>query len=106
CFYSDEGGLREGESVEPVFKPDFNLDLLRGYPYVGRTLAFQREAFLALGGFDALHGELAPHDVIWRLVEEEGTRAVEHVAGVLLESAFALSNWLSLPELVGLNRQV
>ncbi|NWB29359.1 glycosyltransferase [Pseudomonas gingeri] len=106
CFYSDEGGLREGESVEPVFKPDFNLDLLRGYPYVGRTLAFQREAFLALGGFDALHGELAPHDVIWRLVEEEGTRAVEHVAEVLLESAFALSNWLSLPELVGLNRQV
>ncbi|WP_419736701.1 glycosyltransferase [Pseudomonas sp. COR18] len=103
CFYSDEGGIREGESAEPVFKPDFNLDLMRGYPYVGRTLAFQRAMALELGGFDSSHGELAPHDMLWRMVESEGTRAVGHVAQILVESTFALSSWLSLPELVELN---
>ncbi|NWA10359.1 glycosyltransferase [Pseudomonas gingeri] len=106
CIYSDEGGLLAGESTEPVFKPDFNLDLMRSYPYVGRALAFQREAFLAHGGFDVRCAELAPHDVLWRMVESDGTRAVEHIAEIQLESAFSLSRWLSLPELVELNPYV
>jgi O-antigen biosynthesis protein len=103
CLYSDEGGLREGESAEPAFKPDFNLDLLRSYPYVGRALAFQREAVLAVGGFDSRFGELASHDLLWRLVEEHGTQAVGHVAEVVLESPFALSKWLALPEVIEQN---
>ncbi|MEB0038836.1 hypothetical protein QN403_28320, partial [Pseudomonas sp. RTS2] len=78
CLYSDEGGLFQGESTEPAFKPDFNLDLLRSYPYVGRALAFERKRFLALGGLDSLYGELAPHDVLWRMVEEEGANVVGH----------------------------
>lgn len=98
CFYSDEGGLSLGESAEPAFKPDFNLDLMRSYPYVGRALAFEREGFLALGGFNSLFGELAPHDVLWRMVENDGTRVVGHIAEILLESAFDLAKWLSLPE--------
>jgi len=103
CIYSDEGGLREGESAEPAFKPDFNLDLMRSYPYVGRSLAFQRECFLEAGGFDSRFGELAPHDLLWRLVENEGTQVVEHVAEILLESQSALSQWLSLSEVVEQN---
>ena len=51
CAYSDEGALVDGESVEPVFKPDFNLDLMRSYPYVGRTLAFERQRFIGGGRF-------------------------------------------------------
>lgn len=103
CIYSDEGGLCEGESAEPAFKPDFNLDLMRSYPYVGRSLAFQRERFLESGGFNSRYGELAPHDVLWRLVESEGTQVVEHVAEILLESQFALSKWLSLPDVIEQN---
>ncbi|MDB6145333.1 MAG: glycosyl transferase family protein [Pseudomonas sp.] len=103
CFYSDEGGLREGESVEPAFKPDFNLDLMRSYPYVGRALAFQRQRFIEAGGFDSVFGELAPHDVLWRLVESEGTQVVGHVAEILLESPFALSKWLSQHEVIEQN---
>ena len=98
CIYSDEGGLSDGESAEPAFKPDFNLDLMRSYPYVGRALAFQRQQFLALGGFNSQFGELAPHDMLWRMVESDGTRAIEHVAEILLESQFPLSQWLSLAE--------
>lgn len=104
--YSDEDVLRDGVSVEPVFKPDFNLDLMRGYPYVGRTLAFDRERFLALGGFDRAYGELAPHDLLWRLVETSGPHVIEHIAEVLVESQFSLAAWLSLPQVVEQNPHV
>lgn len=100
CLYSDEGSLRQGESAEPAFKPDFNLDLMRSYPYVGRALAFERERFLALGGFNSVHGELAPHDVLWRMVEDDGTQVIGHIAEVLLESTFDLAKWLSQPDVV------
>ncbi|MGE8064029.1 glycosyltransferase [Pseudomonas sp. NPDC089569] len=103
CLYSDEGGLRQGESSEPAFKPDFNLDLMRSYPYVGRALAFERERFLALGGFDSRFAELAPHDVLWRMVENDGTDAIGHIAEVLLESVLDLANWLSQPQVLDTN---
>ncbi|MBC3774903.1 glycosyltransferase [Pseudomonas sp. SWRI99] len=106
CVYSDEGSLRDGESAEPAFKPDFNLDLMRSYPYVGRALAFKRERFLALGGFDATFAELAPHDMLWRMVENDGTQVVGHVAEVLLESPFDLSRWLAEPGVIEQNPRV
>ncbi|QXI52033.1 glycosyltransferase [Pseudomonas alvandae] len=100
CIYSDEGALVDGESFEPVFKPDFNLDLMRAYPYVGRTLAFERERFMALGGFEPNHGELAPHDLLWRLVEEAGPQTIEHIAEIQVESVQSFAQWLSLPEVI------
>ncbi|MFJ2689761.1 glycosyltransferase [Pseudomonas sp. NPDC087336] len=100
CLYSDEGGLHQGESAGPAFKPDFNLDLMRSYPYVGRALAFERERFLALGGFNSQFGELAPHDLLWRMVENEGTHVIGHIAEVLLESALDLAKWLSQPQVL------
>ena len=106
CLYSDEGSLHGGESAEPAFKPDFNLDLMRSYPYVGRALAFQRERFLALGGFDSTFAELAPHDVLWRMVENDGTQVVGHIAEVLLESPFDLSRWLAEPGVIEQNPRV
>ena len=72
CCYADEGALVDGISREPVFKPDFNLDLMRSYPYTGRALAFERNGFLARGGFSADFQELAPQDLLWRMVESAG----------------------------------
>ena len=100
CVYSDEGALMDAESCEPVFKPDFNLDLMRAYPYVGRTLAFERERFMALGGFDPARGELAPHDLLWRLVEEAGPQIIEHIAEIQVESVLSFAQWLSWPEVI------
>ncbi|WP_434629192.1 glycosyltransferase [Pseudomonas sp. Z1-29] len=100
CVYSDEGALMDAESCEPVFKPDFNLDLMRAYPYVGRTLAFERERFMALGGFDPARGELAPHDLLWRLVEEAGPQIIEHIAEIQVESVLTFAQWLSWPEVI------
>lgn len=100
CVYSDEGALDDEESREPVFKPDFNLDLMRGYPYVGRALAFERRHLLHIGGFDEQHEELAPQDVIWRLVETVGPQTIAHIAEVQVESTLAYADWLSLPQVV------
>jgi glycosyltransferase involved in cell wall biosynthesis len=106
CFYSDEGGMRDGESIDPAFKPDFNLDLLRSYPYVGRALAFERRQFLQTGGFDATFGELAPLDLLWRLVESQGTQVIEHIDEILVESALTLAKWLATPEVIEQNPAV
>ncbi|MHC8304967.1 glycosyltransferase [Pseudomonas sp. PB3P13] len=106
CVYSDEGALVKGASQEPVFKPDFNLDLMRSYPYVGRTLAFDRQCLIDLGGFDSGYGELAPHDVLWRLVEVFGTHAIEHIAQIQVESSFTFADWLSLPEVIQHNSRL
>lgn len=103
CAYSDEGALIDGESIEPVFKPDFNLDLMRAYPYIGRNLAFDRQRFMTLGGFDPAHGELAPHDLVWRLVEEAGPQTIEHIAEIQVESSLTYADWLSLPEVIDNN---
>ncbi|ULT69187.1 glycosyltransferase [Pseudomonas sp. BC42] len=100
CAYSDEGALVEGESSEPVFKPDFNLDLMRSYPYVGRALAFSRERFMAEGGFDPVRGELAPQDLLWRMVEAAGPQTIEHIADIQLESEFSFAQWLSRPQVI------
>ncbi|MFK3791314.1 glycosyltransferase [Pseudomonas piscis] len=100
CAYSDEGALREGESTEPVFKPDFNLDLMRCYPYVGRALAFSLERFLAEDGFDPRRGELAPQDLLWRLVENAGPQTIEHIAEIQLEAGLSFAQWLSSPRVI------
>lgn len=98
--YADEGGLHHGESVEPVFKPDFNLDLMRCHPYTGRQLVFRRETFIGLGGFDVAQGELAPHDLLWRVVEAHGMASVGHVAELLVETQEPLATWLSRHEVI------
>ncbi|MFJ2464781.1 glycosyltransferase [Pseudomonas sp. NPDC087615] len=100
CAYSDEGALVDGESIDPVFKPDFNLDLMRAYPYVGRTLAFQCQRFMELGGFDPALEQLAPHDLLWRLVEEAGPQSIEHIAEIQVESLLTYADWLSLPAVI------
>ncbi|VVN30736.1 hypothetical protein PS645_04816 [Pseudomonas fluorescens] len=106
CVYSDEGELKEGRSLGPVFKPDFNLDLLRSYPYVGRSLAFSCQTLVELGGFNADFGELAPHDLLWRIAESAGLAAIEHIAEVQLESTFTFAQWVSSPEVTEQNPRV
>lgn len=94
CLYFDEGGYNGRESGQPIFKPDFNLDLMRSMPYVGRQLAFNCEAMSALGGFDARFAELAPHDLLWRLVETHGLQVVKHIPELLVQSQNTYADWV------------
>ncbi|MFS2159088.1 glycosyltransferase [Pseudomonas sp. Pseusp122] len=106
CLYSDEDALLDGESSQPVFKPDFNLDFLRSYPYIGRAMALRREPFLAAGGFAVEYATLAAHDALWRMIERADTDVVERVAEVLVSSQFSFLQWLALPELPTLNAEI
>ncbi|MDM9593115.1 glycosyltransferase [Pseudomonas guariconensis] len=95
CLYSDEATWHEGKSQEPVFKPDFNIDLFRSYPYVGRALAFACSALRAQDGFDPAFADLAPHDMIWRLMETSGPQVIGHITEVQVQSTFSYAQWMS-----------
>jgi len=106
CIYSDEDVWVDGTFCEPIFKPDFNIDLMRSYPYVGRTLAFDRAAFTALGGLDPRFAELAAHDLLWRLVEAKGPQVVEHIAEIQVHSALGYAQWLSQESVIAQSERV
>lgn len=92
--YSDEDRL-DPATPEPVFKPDFNLDLLRAYPYVGRAVAFSRQGFAEVGGLDPSAGETAAADLALRMAEHFGLAAVHHIPEVLLHAQLPYAGWLS-----------
>jgi GT2 family glycosyltransferase len=94
-WYADEAVLKEGRSANPMLKPDFSIDLLRSYPYVGRNLVISTAAIQAAGGLDAQVVDLAPIDLIWRMVEQAGPPVVGHVPEVLLHGARGLMEWVS-----------
>lgn len=100
CCYMDEDQHYEGVNRDPVFKPDLNLDMLRSYPYVGRALAFERQSVLELGGLDTAFGELAPHDVLFRLIEVAGLESIGHLDTLLLHTPEHLGGWLASPAVV------
>ncbi|WP_085677757.1 MULTISPECIES: glycosyltransferase [unclassified Pseudomonas] len=95
CIYVDEGSHDTLRPTTPIFKPDFNLDLMRSQPYVGRVLAFERKALMEAGGFDADFGCLAPHDLLWRLAEQRGLQVVEHIDELLVHCQWDYANWLT-----------
>ena len=97
CLYTDEDTFGALASGNPVFKPDFNLDLMRSVPYVGRTLAFRRAVLLALDGFDTQFESLAPQDLLWRMVEAHGLHVVEHVAEMLVQCQSGYADWMAEP---------
>lgn len=100
CLYMDEDSQDALSESTPLFKPDFNLDLMRSMPYVGRVLAFKCDALQQVGGLNADFGLLAPHDLLWRLAEQHGLQVVEHVDEVLVHCAWRFDDWLRDPRCV------
>ncbi len=97
CCYVDEDTCQNDGYDQPLFKPDVNLDLLRSYPYVGRTLAISKKALLIVGGLNANFAQLAHYDVVFRIVERFDLAAVGHIAEVLYHANQPFSQWLASP---------
>lgn len=93
-WYADEAVLSDGAPDDPMLKPDFNVDLLRSYPYVGRNLILSTAAIQAVGGLDDRLADLAPIDLLWRLVEQVGPPVVGHIPEVLQHNACSLMQWV------------
>ncbi|GGA27673.1 glycosyltransferase family 92 protein [Dyella nitratireducens] len=95
AVYFDEDAHIGGMFEQPIFKPDFNLDMLRSYPYVGRALALQRQRCIELGGLQAHYGDMAPYDLLFRLIETDGLQAIGHIAEVMHRAALPYGQWLT-----------
>ncbi|HWB51609.1 MAG TPA: glycosyltransferase [Stellaceae bacterium] len=84
ALYTDEARIDpQGVLSSPHFKPDFNIDLMRGLPYVGALVAVRREVFAAMGGFDPAWDGTEEYDLALRLAERLGPDGFGHVADVL-----------------------
>lgn len=79
-LYSDEDKLSEdgNKYLEPVFKSDFNLDLLRAYNYISGLFVVQRWLALSVGGFHDEYDGAQDYDFV--------LRCCERAAGVESES--------------------
>ncbi|WP_323018075.1 glycosyltransferase [Castellaniella sp.] len=93
-WYADEAVLIDKLPANPMLKPDFNVDLLRSYPYVGRNLIISTAAVQAVGGLQDQLADLAPVDLLWRMVEQVGPPVVGHIPEVLLYGAVSLLDWV------------
>lgn len=100
-YYGDEDQLCNDIYQGPLFKPDFNLDMMRSYPYVGRSLAFERRRTLEIGGLNATFGELAPHDLVFRSAEAFGLGSIGHLDEVIVHAGISFGTWLANPDVGG-----
>ncbi|MGK9175457.1 glycosyltransferase [Yokenella regensburgei] len=97
-FYCDE--LTRVENGEPqlTIRPDVNIDLLRGVPYVGEVLLFSRDIALQCGGLDTRYSHAPLIDLLWRFVEAQGAGALGRVPDVLVENPASPSLWMNSAE--------
>ena len=94
-IYTDEDCLEKDDSGNVIrkaakFKPDFNLDLLRSTPYIGRFCVVERAGLIEMGGFSADFG-LENFDAAFRYYENYGEQSVGHISDVLFHQP-AISN--------------
>lgn len=105
CCYADEDSWLPEGPVDPIFKPDVNLDLLRSYPYMGRMLAMRRQPLLAIGGLQPQVGAMAAYAHVFRCIEQFGLNTIGHVAEPILHASLPYGAWLAAPDTAPLVRQ-
>lgn len=82
-FEDHESRFDDSLQTNALFKPDFNLDLLRSTDYVNRSVAFKKEAWRALDGFQPV-AYRQNEDLIFRLAEKMVTPAIGHIPQILI----------------------
>ncbi|MDZ4152530.1 glycosyltransferase, partial [Methylicorpusculum sp.] len=84
--YADEDSIgANGKYINPLFKPDFNLDLLRSTPYLGDFCLVRKSVIDELGGYCGLAGVLN-WDMGLKVYERLGAAAIGHVPNILSHS--------------------
>jgi GT2 family glycosyltransferase len=81
-IYTDEDAFdADGTLHSPLFKPDFNLELLRSTDYIGSLLA-ERKALISAGGYPIL-ADATCYDLALRVADACGERSAGHIPEVL-----------------------
>ncbi len=86
-IYTDEDEIEENNKwLNPKFKPDFNLDLLRSTSYVGNFGLIEKKCLLELGGFESVpNAEF--YDAVFKVFDLHGEQAIGHIAEVLFHKS-------------------
>lgn len=85
--YGDEDTLdpQYGYSA-PKFHPDFNLDYLHSYPYLGRFIFFRGQEYLDLGGINWATSAACFYDYTLRHYERFGESSIGHCPEILIHA--------------------
>ena len=83
-IYSDEDKLDDnGARVEPYFKPDLNIDLLRSNNYITHLSVIRKSLGDQLGWFRAGYEGSQDHDLILRIVDATEADKIHHLPKIL-----------------------
>ena len=85
--YTDEDVVSEDGTIykEPAFKPDFNLDMLRAWNYLGAMVSFRADIVKKISAWNPVFGTDAVYDYYLRATEaciETGVSAFESIIHV------------------------
>lgn len=82
-IYTDEDKIRSVNNihVEPNFKPDYNLDMLRSNNYICHFFVAKRSLINQIGGFRQEYNGAQDYDLILRCCEK--AQKIEHIPKVL-----------------------
>ncbi|WLG86422.1 TIGR00180 family glycosyltransferase [Pseudomonas cucumis] len=82
---ADEVHRRASGTLTPVFRPDFNLDLLQSAPsLMARHWLIRRDVWVEAGGYSREFSQAVEFDLLLRLIEEGGLAGLAHLSEPLL----------------------
>ncbi len=83
-LYSDEDKINQsGTRLDPYFKPDFNLGLLRSHNYMCHFAVYERRLMEQLGGLRPGFEGAQDYDLALRAVDAVSRQAIGHIPQVL-----------------------
>ncbi len=95
-LYCDEDKLSKGKYCDPYFKPDFNIDLLRGINYVCHFLTVRKSIVDDIDRPTKIYDGAQDHNMTLRVAER--ARSIAHVAKVLYHWRIHKQSTASNPE--------
>lgn len=85
AVFADEIVRVDRETLNPLLRPDFNLDLLLSFPGgFARHWLFRRDLWEKLGGFAREYRQAFELDFILRLIDADGLQGLGHISEPLV----------------------
>lgn len=96
-LYSDQDIIDEKDvHRNPLFKPDWSLDLVLSQMYIGHLLGFRKALFEQVGGFRSEYNGSQDYDLFLRMTEN--TQKIVHVPKILYSWRAIASSTAENPE--------
>lgn len=83
-IYSDEDKITvKGERINPYFKPDLNIELLRSQNYICHLTVIKKDCIISVGGFRGEVNGAQDWDLFLRIIDSISTEEVVHIPKIL-----------------------